>query len=172
MASNSGQTSVKDLVKSSVAQEAIWKNLHLKESILKHKSRLKWVQKDDLNSKHFHYILKCRTRRNFIISIQAGSGVVEEVIVVKKVIKDHFESKFQRKYIQRPKLDYSDFIKLYRDESLRLEKEFTENEIKEVILDFKGNKSPRPYLNMEFWKRCWEVVGIDMVNYVYNFHST
>lgn len=99
MARVGGQISVDDLVKTNVAQEDVWKKLHLKESILKQKSRLKWVNEGDQNSKCFHSMLKYRTRRNSITSIQDDSGMVEEVSLVKKVIKENFESRFHSNFI-------------------------------------------------------------------------
>lgn len=138
MVSSSGQTSVEDPVNRRASHEFIWKNLHLKESILKQKSRLRWVHEGDINSKYFHFMLKCRTRRNSIIFIKVESGVVEEVGLVKKVIKDHFESKFQSNDIHRPMLDLSDINKLSRYESLRLGEDFTEHQIKEVFSTVKG----------------------------------
>lgn len=39
----SSHISMEDPVKRIAAQESVWKNLHLKESILKQKSKLKWI---------------------------------------------------------------------------------------------------------------------------------
>lgn len=65
-----GMISDVHLLNRSVAQEGIWNNLHLKESMIKHKYRLKWVKEGDLNTKYFHSMLNCRTRKNSITSIK------------------------------------------------------------------------------------------------------
>lgn len=108
-----------------MAQEDTWNNLHWKESMLKYKSRLKWVKESDLNTKYFHFMLNCRTRRNSITSIQVGSKRVEDVGLVNKAITEHFELRFSNNFIQRPNLDWSEFSRLTRDESLRLEEMFS-----------------------------------------------
>ncbi|KAI5407147.1 hypothetical protein KIW84_053410 [Lathyrus oleraceus] len=59
------------------------------------------------------------------------------------------------------------------EESSRLEEMFSTKEIKGVVFDCEGNKSPGPNgFNMEFLRRCWEVVGYDVVECIQEFHYT
>lgn len=57
----------------------IWSNLHLKECLLKQKSRHKWIKEGDLNSRFFHGMLNMRRRRNNIVALVTGSGRVKEL---------------------------------------------------------------------------------------------
>lgn len=47
------------------------------------------------------------------------------------------------------------------------------DEIKEVVFSCEWNKSPDPDgFNLEFLKKCWEVVREDMMKCIQEFHST
>lgn len=47
-----------------------WKHLHLKESLMKQKSRKKWLNEGDQNTRYFHSGIKGRRRVNSVASIQ------------------------------------------------------------------------------------------------------
>lgn len=70
-------------------------------------------------------------------------------------------------------MDYSELSKLSSDENLRLEEMFIDEEIKEAVFDFERNKSLGPDgFNLEFLKRCWEVVGFYVMKCIQEFHTT
>lgn len=65
-------------------QHNIWRNINLKKSMLKQKSRLKWIKEVDCNSKYFHFVVRARSRRNALVSLQTEQGVLKEVGDVKR----------------------------------------------------------------------------------------
>ncbi|XP_058775615.1 uncharacterized protein LOC131649887 [Vicia villosa] len=60
-----------------------WFHLKIKENMLIQKSRLKWLNDGDCNSRYFHNIMKSRRIRNHIGSIVTERGVVDSVEEVK-----------------------------------------------------------------------------------------
>jgi len=47
-------------------QEDFWRNVMLNESLLKQKSRFKWLKDGDCHSKFHHIVVNWRRRRNII----------------------------------------------------------------------------------------------------------
>lgn len=59
-------------------KDEIWKNLYLKECLLKQKSRQKWLAEGNCNTKYFHAVMRERRRKNAILSIRNGEGEMSE----------------------------------------------------------------------------------------------
>ncbi|CAK8573027.1 unnamed protein product [Lathyrus sativus] len=150
MVAGSDATSEEDLIKRIDVQLEIWKKLHIKESILNQKSRLKWVKDGDSNTRFFHFMVKSRSRMN---SISAG---VEDVCTIKDTIKFHFEEKFRCLNMCMYDMDLSHLPKLSTDDNEKLQQPFTCEEILEAINGCDGNKSLGPDgFNLAFIKKCW-----------------
>ncbi|XP_058733639.1 uncharacterized protein LOC131605282 [Vicia villosa] len=116
--------------------------------------------------------MKSRTRINTIVSIQTSQGVVEGVDEIKSEVKKHYEERFKRMDRPRPSLRGMEFNRLSKEDIALLEEEFTREEIKEIVFSCEGDKSPGPYgFNISFIKKCWEVVGNDIVKCVQDFHN-
>lgn len=126
------------------ANKRIWLNLMIKENILIQKSRLKWLNDGDSNSKFFHRVMKERRRRNHISSVVCNIGVLNLVKDVRKAVKDHFKRKFVDYCIDRPTLEGVDFNLLSLNRRLSLEVPFSEEEIKEAVWRCDGSKSAGP----------------------------
>ncbi|XP_058749275.1 uncharacterized protein LOC131622266 [Vicia villosa] len=65
-------------------QHNIWRNLNLKESMLKQKSRIRWIKEGDCNTKYFHAAVRNRSRKNNIVALKIEQGNLEEVGDVKR----------------------------------------------------------------------------------------
>jgi hypothetical protein len=70
-----------------------WRQLHLKESLLKQKSRIRWVKEGDSNSKYFPESIKTRRRRNQLVALNDGDQWVQGVDVVKGFVKNYFQDR-------------------------------------------------------------------------------
>jgi hypothetical protein len=75
-----------------------WNQLHFKESLLKQKSRVKWVKEGDSNSRFFHESIKNRRRRNQLVALKNGEQWVEGVDEVKGFVKSYFENNFKERW--------------------------------------------------------------------------
>lgn len=107
-------------------QESVWKNLHLKESMLQKKSRYRWLKEGDNNSRFFHNFMKARHRRNAIIAVKNRAGLVADSVAgVKEVVRMHFAKRFKCNGIIRPFLQDYSFNHLSTQEAACLEAEFT-----------------------------------------------
>ncbi|CAK8563576.1 unnamed protein product [Lathyrus sativus] len=91
---------------------------------------------------------------------------------MKKHIKEFFSAKFQQQEVKIPNLDVTGLVCLTEAESSSLEIMFDEEEIRDVIFECAGNKSPGlANFNLEFLKRRWSVVGVDVVSCIQEFHK-
>lgn len=72
-----------------------WNKLWCPESILKQKSRVRWVKQGDLNTKFFHSSLKARRRQNYLLGVNTKAGRVDTVDGVKHEVKSFFEAKLR-----------------------------------------------------------------------------
>ena len=56
----------------------------------------------------------------------------------------------------RPTMDGLDFACIEEDERLSLEKEFTKEEVIQVLREMEGDKAPGPDgFTMAFFQKCW-----------------
>ncbi|XP_058775507.1 uncharacterized protein LOC131649767 [Vicia villosa] len=106
------------------ATSRFWLNLKIKENMLIQKSRLKWLNDGDSNSKYFHRVMNERRRRNHISTITTSSGIVDKVEEVKEEVWQHFNSKFKEVNHRRPGFGNVMINSLSLEESSSLELPF------------------------------------------------
>ncbi|XP_058742003.1 uncharacterized protein LOC131614437 [Vicia villosa] len=153
------------------ASKDFWLNLKIKENMLIQKSRLKWLNDGDTNSKFFHGVMKARRTRNFIGSLVKGGEIINSVAEIKEEVKNHFEKKFVEDRRMRPVLDGISFETLEEEDKVFLKKPFKEFEIKAAIWDCDGLKSPGPDgYSFFFIKRCWDFMKVEFINCFKCFH--
>jgi exonuclease III len=148
-----------------------WEQIHFKESILRQKSRSKWIQEGDSNTRFFHASVKGRRRRNQIVKLKKGGGWIEGVEEIKNEAKDHFSKHFTEEWTSRPFLQGIEFNSLSAEENESLLAPFDEEEVRETIWSCDGNKSPGPDgFNLNFFKACWCIVKHDVLAFLNEFH--
>ena len=71
----------------------------------------------------------------------------------------------------RPTMDGLDFACIEEDERLSLEKEFTKEEVIQVLREMEDDKAPSPDgFILAFFQKCWSVVEKDVMDFFDNFH--
>jgi hypothetical protein len=146
-----------------------WEQIHFKESLLQQKSRLRWVQEGDSNSRFFHASIKGRRRRNQIVMLKKGVGWIEGVSDIKKEMEYHFSKHFTEEWKSRTFLHGIDFNSLSAEDNELLLAPFMEEEVKETIWSCDGNKSPgSDGFNLNFFKACWPIVKYDVMAFLVN----
>jgi len=86
--------------------------LHLQCSMNWQKSRLKWLQEGDENSKFFHGVMLARRRRNNIHMVNVNGVNVEGVLNVRQAAFNHFSNHFCVQNVLRPGVVNLPFCKL------------------------------------------------------------
>ncbi|XP_058784197.1 uncharacterized protein LOC131658967 [Vicia villosa] len=122
------------------ASKNIWFNLKLKENMLIQKSRMRWLNNGDENTRFFHNTVKERRRLNRICMVDSNEGVASSVNEVKETVRNHFEDKFKEDCFNRPLLEGIAFKSLSVDQACSLEAPFTLEEIREAVWSCDGSK--------------------------------
>ncbi|GKU89286.1 hypothetical protein SLEP1_g3443 [Rubroshorea leprosula] len=150
--------------------QQFWEWCSRKDSLLFQKSRQKWLQEGDANSKFFHGCIAKRRKSNGIDGIMRNNVWIGEVSEVKKFIKEYYELKFQEDEWSKPSLEFNDLKQLSSEENNWLTAQFTEEEIKEAVWNCNGSKSLGPDgFNFNFIKRLSPTIKQDVVAFVKEF---
>ncbi|XP_058786284.1 uncharacterized protein LOC131660936 [Vicia villosa] len=132
--------------------ENLWKNLEIKENMLRIKSGQRW--------------------RNSLTSVKTSTGTVEGVSQVKHHVWEHFANFFKESYDHRSILEGISFNRLEEVTAASLEAPFNELEIKQAVWDCEGSKTPGPDgFTMEFFKNHWDILKEDLMKFVSDFHA-
>ena len=69
-------------------------------------------------------------------------------------------------------MDGLDFACIGEDERMSLEKEFSKEEVTQVLMEMEGDKAPSPDgFTMAFFQKCWSVVEVDVMAVFEHFHK-
>jgi len=102
-----------------------------------------------------------------------GCQWCEEPCTVRAEAKKLFENRFKASREFGVRLDAVEFKSLSQEDNLSLVAEFTEKEIRDAVWQCEGSKSPRPDgFNFNFIKNSWEVLKVEIVATLANFHAT
>lgn len=150
----------------------LWKFLKLIEQTWLQKSRQTWFSEGDKNTKFFHRVATSRHRKNFLGALSINGVCIDDPILIKEEVCNHFSSFFKEKWKSRPKILGPFHSKLSSSEAANLEVEFSQAESLEALKECDGNKAPSPdEFNMSFIKKCWSIIKDDFCAFINEFHK-
>jgi hypothetical protein len=137
----------------------LWVLLRVRESQIFQRSRTRWLREGDANSVYFHSSIKLRRRRNSILALKVGNRWVESVQEVRAEIVSYFRGHFSESMDDRPTFDGVLLLSTSQAEAGGLIVPFSEEEVRRVVLESDGSKSPGPDgFNFVFYKRFWDLL--------------
>lgn len=113
--------------------------------MLKQKSRIKWSNEGDSNTKFFHAQIRRRNSANHIPGIWVDSMWITDPDQVKFQFAKHFEEQFKRRNERNPiTLGSMQLRAITLQEANHLERMFSKQEITMALQDIEESKSPGP----------------------------
>ena len=95
---------------------------------------------------------------------------VEDPLLVKTEVLQHFQNRFHEPQLQRPNLDGVQFSVLTAFQRDRMVEPFTEEEITRAVWSCGNDKSPRPDgFNFRFIKHLWQQLKPDFLRFFDEF---
>ncbi|KHN41455.1 hypothetical protein glysoja_031088, partial [Glycine soja] len=152
-------------------QQELWEASTAFESLLRQKSRAKWLKEGDSNSSYFHKVINFRRHCNGLHGILIQGEWVQNPSEVKNEAVKFFLSRFTEQHIRRPTLDGVHFSSINQRQREELIAPFLDHEIKEAVWSCGGDKCPGPDgFNFNFIKEFWGVLKTDFRRFIDEFH--
>ena len=155
---------VKDLKKT---QADLWEKATMQESIVRQKSRCRWIKEGDNNTSYFHRVINLRRRRNALRGLQIGDTWVENPNIIKAETLHHFQNRFNEPHLSKPNLDGVSFKILTSTQREIMIEPFKEEEIRCVVWACDNDKSPGPHgFNFRFIKHFWKELKPEFLRFI------
>ena len=143
----------------------------LEEISWRQKSQALYVKEGYNNAWFFHRLAKFHRNANFIKRIEVDGVIYEDESDVRSQLVLFYQGLFEETELGRPTMDGLDFACIGEEERLTLEKEFTKEEVIQVLKEMEGDKAPGPDgFTMAFFHNCWSVVEKDVMDFFVYFH--
>ena len=127
----------------------------LEETSWRQKSRALFVKEGDNNTRFFHRLANSHRKANQIKRIEVDGVLYEDESDVHSQIVLFYQGLYKETEVGRPTMDSLDFDCIEEDERLSLEKEFTKEEVIQVLREMEGEKSPdSDSFTMAFFQKC------------------
>lgn len=141
--------------------------------LLRQKARSNWLKHGDSNSKYYHSLIRWRRLRNEVKGVDIRGHWKEDPQEVRMEANKLFEERFSTAKDFRVGLGAVDFNSISLEDDVSLKSDISEEEIKEVVWQCDGLKSPRlDGFNLNFIKNSWEVLKKDILMVVRHFQDT
>ena len=113
----------------------------LEETSWRQKSQALFVKEGDNNTWFFHRLANSHRKANQIKRIEVDSVLYEDESDVRSQIVLFYQGLYKETKVGRPTMDGLDFDCIEEDERLSLEKEFTKEEVIQVLREMEGDKA-------------------------------
>ena len=153
-------------------QQELWDTSIAYESLLRQKSRAKWIKEGDSNSAYFHKMINFRRSSNAVHGILIDGAWVQQPNLVKNEAINFFLERFTEQNPSRPTMDGVYFPIIDQNQTLELTAPFSDLELKEAVWSCGGDKCPGPDdFNFNFIKEFWGLLKPDFKRFVDEFHA-
>ncbi|KAH1230119.1 TNF receptor-associated factor 1b [Glycine max] len=125
-------------------QQELWDISTAYESLLRQKSRAKWIKEGDSNSAYFHKIINFRRSSNAVHGFLIEGAWVQQPNLVKTEAANFFLQRFTEQNTARPTLDGVYFPTIDQNQSQGLIAPFSDLELKDAVWGCDGDKCPGP----------------------------
>lgn len=132
-------------------------------------NQFKW---GDSNTSYFYNIINSRRRRNTIAKLEIDGVDCFDQEVIKEEMRNYFVSLFTEENDVAFTMNNLHFPVIEEDLKFWMEREFSKEEVFDVIKKMGNNKSPGPDgFSLEFYKKCWHIIKEDFMKMMVEFHT-
>ncbi|XP_026438983.1 uncharacterized protein LOC113337535 [Papaver somniferum] len=151
------------------AQDELANRETQESTLLKAKSRIKWVKEGSTNTGFFHANLKITNARNSISELEESSGnIISNQGKIAEILVKHFEDKFSARNVTINQSPLNVIPTVITDEGqLMLDAIPDSTEIKSIVFYIDPDSSPgRDGYSGIFYRTCWDIIKDDLVAYI------
>lgn len=140
-------------------QDEFFKKVLQQEIKWKQRSRIKWLDEGDRNTKYFHGIACARRHVNRITAIFAQDQIWESRQDIQYKMVSFFRNLNTREDKLRPQLTRIHFKQLSPVSASLIEEDFSMAEIQEAVFGLVKDRAPGPNgFPIEFFQQFWDLV--------------
>ena len=116
----------------------------LEEISWRQKSQALYVKEGENNTRFFHRLTNSHRNANHIKRIEVDSVLYEDELDVRSQLVLFYQGLYEETELGRPTMEGLDFACIEEEERQSLEKEFTKEEVIQVLREMEGDKAPGP----------------------------
>lgn len=139
---------------------------HLKdeESVWRQRSKDKWLEEGDRNTRYFHTLPSYRCRGNYIEEVWCDGKKVQGNTELREAARGYFLNLYKEDREVRPNLNGLPFNRISEMSCKMLKAEFTTEEVLDGLKSCNGNKALGPNgFNLKFLKVFWYLLKDDIM---------